>query len=316
VVALLAVQAGMVFAFVFPGNQPKPHHVPVGFVGSPEIERALATRSGSAIGFRSYQSEQAARAAIRRREVYGAFISESRHNQLLVASAASASIAQLLRGAAAKMHAPVQVHETAPLAENDPRGVTINLMFLPLIVVCFTAVMALGALGLSRSRLIGAIGLFAALGGLAVTALVSLGLGALLGPFLALSAMTALSILAIALPTAGFHRFLGPAGVAVGAVLFLVTANPASGNATAPELLPGFWRWISQLMPPGAGGSGLRNVAYFDGNATFSPVLVLLSYAVAGAVLVVAADAIRRRRDRSAASALPDRGELVELQAA
>jgi hypothetical protein len=316
VVALLAVQAAMVFAFVFPGNQPKPHHVPVGFVGSPEIESALAAKSGSAISFRSYESEQAARAAIQSREVYGAFISEDRHSQLLVASAASPSIAQLLRGAAAESHTPVQVHETAPLNENDPRGVTINLMFLPLIVVCSTAAMALGTLGLSRSRLIGAIGLFATLGGLGVTSLVSLGLGALPGSFLALSGVTALSILAMALPTAGFHRLLGPAGVAVGAVLFLIIGNPASGNATAPELLPGFWRWISQFMPPGAGGTGLRNVAYFDGNATIRPVLVLMSYAIVGAALVFAADAIHRRRARSADVMASAEREVVELQAA
>jgi hypothetical protein len=120
----------------------------------------------------------------------------------------------------------------------------------------------------------------------------------------------------MALPTAAFHRLLGPAGVAVGAVLFLITGNPASGNATAPELLPGFWRWISQLMPPGAGGTGLRNVAYFDGNATIRPVLVLVSYAVVGAALVSAADAIRRRRARSADEATAAGAELVELQAA
>jgi hypothetical protein len=315
VVALLAVQAAMVFAFVFPGNKPTPHHVPVAYVGSSNLEAALAAKSGSALSLRTYASEQAARAAIENREVYGAFISDGRHNQLLVASAASLSVAQLLRGAAAEAHAPVQVHETAPLNENDPRGVTINLMFLPLIVVCFTAVMALGTLGLSRSRLIAAVGLFAALGGLAVTVVVSVAMGALPGSFLALAGMTALSILAIALPTAGFHRFLGPAGVVLGAVLFLVTANPASGNATAPELLPGFWRWISQLMPPGAGGTGLRNVAYFDGNATLRPIVVLAAYAVVGAALVALADAIRRRRGRAIHEA-QSAAELVELQAA
>jgi hypothetical protein len=306
----------MVFAFVFPGNQPKPHHVPVGFVGPSQIQTALSAKTGSAFRLRSYRSEKDARAGIQHREVYGAFISDRRHNELLVASAASVSVAQLLRGAVAEAKTPAQLHDAAPLNENDPRGVTINLMFLPLIVVCFTAVMALGTLRLSRSRLIGAVGLFAALGGFGVTALVSLGLGALPGSFLALSGVTALSIFAIALPTAGFHRLFGPAGVALGAVVFLVIANPASGNATAPELLPGFWRWISQLMPPGAGGTGLRNVAYFDGNATVGPVLVLAAYAAMGVALVIGADAIRRRRTPAIDQAPPAAGALVELQAA
>jgi hypothetical protein len=99
-------------------------------------------------------------------------------------------------------------------------------------------------------------------------------------------------------------------------VLYLIIGNPASGNATAPELLPGFWRWISQFMPPGAGGTGLRNVAYFDGNATIRPVLVLMSYAIVGAALVFAADAIRRRRARSADVMASTEREVVELQAA
>jgi hypothetical protein len=273
-------------------------------------------KTGSAFRLRSYRSEKDVRAGIQHREVYGAFISDGRHNELLVASAAGLSVAQLLRGAAAEAHTPVHIHDTAPLNENDPRGATINLMFLPLIVVCFTAVMALGTLRLSRSRLIGAVGLFAALGGLGVTTLVSLGLGALPGSFIALSGVTALSILAIALPTAGFHRLFGPGGVVVGAVVFLVIANPASGNATAPELLPGFWRWISQLMPPGAGGTGLRNIAYFDGNATIGSVLVLAAYAAVGGALVVGADAIRRRRAAAIDQAAPAGTELVELQAA
>jgi hypothetical protein len=299
VVALLAVQAAMVFAFVFPGNKPEPHHVPVAFVGSSKIEGALKAKSGGAISFRSYDSEQAARAAIENRDVYGAFVTDGRHNRLLVASAASLSVAQMLRGAATHATFPVQVQDTAPLPENDPRGATINLMFLPLIVVCFTAVMALGTLRLTRVKLVGAVALFAALGGVGVAALVSLGLGALPGSFVALAGVTALSILAMALPTAGFHRLLGPPGVVVGAVLFLVIGNPASGNGTAPELLPGFWRWISQLMPPGAGGTGIRDVAYFDGNATAKPLLVLAVYALIGAMLVAAADARRRRRARA-----------------
>jgi hypothetical protein len=73
-------------------------------------------------------------------------------------------------------------------------------------------------------------------------------------------------------------------------------ANPASGNGTPPEMLPGFWRWISQLMPPGAGGSALRNVSYFGGNALLRPLLVLGAFVLVGAGLTAVADAVRRRR--------------------
>jgi hypothetical protein len=144
--------------------------------------------------------------------------------------------------------------------------------------------------------MLGALALFAGLGGLAVVGIVGEVLDALPGSYLALAGVAALTILAIALPTAGLHRLLGKAGIALSALAFILIANPASGNATAPELLPGFWRTISQFMPPGAGGQSLRNTAYFGGNATFRPLIVLSAYVVGGALLLVAAAVVRQRR--------------------
>jgi hypothetical protein len=296
---LLLAQAVLVAAFVLPGYKPEAHHVPVGVVGPQEVARALETKSGDDFTVTRYASESAARDAIDDRDVYGALIVDGKERRLLTASAASNTVAQMLRGAADKAAGDVQVTDVKPLDSDDPRGATLNLLFLPLISVCFTAALAFGALSLSVRGLIAGVGAFAVLGGLAVTALLAYGLGALPGSYLALSGLTALTILAIALPVAGLHRLLGQAGIGVGAVLFLVIGNPASGNGTAPELLPGFWRWISQLMPPGAGGTGLRNTSYFDGAALGQPILVLTGYAVAGALLVGVADAVHRRRSRS-----------------
>ena len=80
---------------------------------------------------------------------------------------------------------------------------------------------------------------------------------------------------------------LGPAGLGIAAVLFVVLGNPGSGNASAPELLPGFWRVAGQLLPPGAGGQALRDVAYFDGHALLAPALALAAWAVLGAALIL-----------------------------
>jgi hypothetical protein len=318
VALVVAVQAAMVFAFVFPGNNPKPHHVPVGFVGSAQAEHQFATKSGDKLTVRGYGSERAARTAIRERRVYGALIATGSDQRLLVASAASMTVSQLLRGAAQSTGAPVHVQDVVPLDRHDPRGATINLLFLPLIVVCFTAVLALGSLQLRRRHMLAAVALFSLLGGVGITAVTSAGLDALPGPFLALSGTSALAVLAIALPTAGLYRVFGQAGVALSAVLFLVIGNPASGNGTAPELLPGFWRWISQLMPPGAGGTGIRNVSYFHGHALTSPLLVLVVYAAAGAALLVAADSIRRLTVRTGSHGPMDaeRSEAPQTHAA
>jgi hypothetical protein len=288
----------LVAAFVLPGYKPEAHHVPVGLVGPQDVARALEAKTGDDFTVTRYASESDARAAIDDRDVYGALIVDGKDRRLLTASAASNTVAQMLRGATENAAGDVQVEDVRPLDSDDPRGATINLLFLPLISVCFTATLAVGALKLSARGLMAVVTLFAALGGLGVIALLAYGLGALPGSYLALSGLTALTILAIALPVAGLHRLLGQAGIGIGAVLFLVIGNPASGNGTAPELLPGFWRWISQLMPPGAGGTGLRNTSYFDGAALAQPILVLTAYAVAGVLLVAMADGVRRRRNK------------------
>ena len=110
---------------------------------------------------------------------------------------------------------------------------------------------------------------------------------ALPGPYLAVSGVVALVVAAVALTATGLFRALGPAGLGLAALLFIVLGNPGSGNASAPELLPGFWRVTGQLLPPGAGGQAIRDVAYFDGHALAQPALVLAAWALLGAALIL-----------------------------
>jgi hypothetical protein len=85
----------------------------------------------------------------------------------------------------------------------------------------------------------------------------------------------------------------GVAGTAIGWILFLVIGNPASGGSSAPELLPGFWRTLSQLLPPGAGVTSLRDVVYFNGHGSLHALIVLALYAVLGAALAMIAYRLR-----------------------
>ena len=296
---LLKVTTGLVCvlglfaaAFVLPSHNPEPHRVPVGLVGTTTQKQKLSDARPGAVDIKLYADETDARRAIENRDIYGALVGQ----RLLIASAASSSVAQALRTAAEKSVYPTSVEDVVPVSKEDSRGSTLNSLFLALIIASSLAVVALTSLGLTGLRLVGAIALFAILGGAAVIGLIGEAVGALPGSFATLSAVAALTILAIALPTAGLQRLFGQAGAAFGGLFFMLLANPASGNATAPEMLPDPWRAISQLMPPGAGGTTLRNVAYFHGNATLAPLLVLSAYAVAGFALVLLGDALRRRR--------------------
>jgi hypothetical protein len=284
IAGLLALQLLLVALFVLPGHDPKPRGVPTGVVGTAALPPVFETHR--------YATTEEAIDAIEAREVYGAVAGRT----VLVASAASPTVAQLLGEAAPG----ATVRDVVPIAKADPRGATINLAILPLIVV--TIPLALLLARLPRARLLAAVAGFAAASGLLAMAFVSIAMDALPGSYLALSAVAALAVLAVALPVAGLVRLLGPPGAGLGALLFVAVGNPGSGNATAPELLPGFWRVAGPLLPPGAGGQVLRTAAYFDASALVQPLLVLTAWAAAGAALIVLA---RRRSPSAAPEPLP-----------
>ena len=47
-------------------------------------------------------------------------------------------------------------------------------------------------------------------------------------------------------------------------LIFLMLGNPASGLASAPELLPTPWHPLGAFLPPGALGSALRDLGLVD----------------------------------------------------
>src|SRR5215211_1336079 len=315
VLALLVLQAALVLLFVVPARSPEPHGLPVGVVGP-----AAALRGGG-LDVHAYPDADAARIAIREREVYGALVPAE--GRVLVASAASPVVAQQLRelgaraasapaaaggsaagGSAAGTAANgLPVEDVVPAASGDPRGAVLNLLFLPLMIACFPLAAVLGRMQLPRRKMLGLPAGFAVLSGLALTAMLQ-AMDALPGPYLAVSGVAALVVAAVGLTAAGLFRVFVPAGLGIAAVLFVVLGNPGSGNATAPELLPGFWRVAGQLLPPGAGGQALRDVAYFDGHALLMPALVLAAWALVGGALLLIGR--RERPAREARAGAPE----------
>ena len=296
VVAALALQAALVALFVVPVRTPEPHGLPVGVAGPPPAIAAAQRALGADVEVHRYATAAEARAGIREREVYGALVPAER--RVLVASAASPVVAQMLGQRAVP---GTHVEDVVPLAEGDPRGATLNALFLPLMIAAFPLAALLVRLRVRPAAMLGAVAAFAVLGGLLLAALVGPAMDAIAGPYLAVAGVMALIVAAVALPAAALMRVLGPPGLAVGAVLFVLVGNPGSGNASAPELLPGFWRVTGQLLPPGAGGQALRDAAYFDGHALAQPALVLAAWALLGAALLLAGRRARSGRPTVAA---------------
>ncbi|MCX0242593.1 ABC transporter permease [Streptomyces drozdowiczii] len=294
------------WAFAWPAARTAPRDLPVAIAGTApaadQLQQRFEERDG-AFEVHRYASEAEARDAIEDRTVYGAVVATAKGPELLTASAGSTVVAQLLReavtaGAPAGSEVPVTDVVAAPAA--DPRGAVLGSSILPLAIAGVAAGAAVTVLGLRGARAGVALLGVAVLVGLLATAVTDSWLGALTGDWWSEAGTVALIVLAIGAPVAGLAALLGTPGIGIGALLMVLLGNPFSGVTSAPELLPRPIAVIGQLLPPGAGGSALRSVAFFDGAAAGVPVLTLGVWAVLGLVAVLVGGRRRPAADTTA----------------
>jgi hypothetical protein len=102
-----------------------------------------------------------------------------------------------------------------------------------------------------------------------------------------LCAIAALTIFASGAATAGIQAAAGPAGTGLVILVFVILGNAASGGPFARPLLPGLWRTIGGILPPGASVDLARSALFFDSARIAGPVLVLAGWAALGTVLAL-----------------------------
>ncbi|MFF3175633.1 ABC transporter permease [Streptomyces sp. NPDC057900] len=305
------VVALVLWAFAWPAARMAPRDLPVGVVGSgpaaDQLQDRLEARDG-AFEIHRYESGAAARTAIEHRTVYGAVAVTARGPELLTASAASPVVAQLLHDAVAAQApdgAAVPVTDVVAAPAADPRGSVLGSSILPLAIAGVATGAAVTLLGLRGGRAAAALLGVAALVGMVSAALTDSWLGVLTGDWWSEAGAFGLTVLAIGGTVAGLAALIGTAGVGLGSLVMVLVGNPFSGVTSAPELLPRPIGAIGQWLPPGAAGSLLRSVAFFDGNAAGLPLLALGLWAVLGLVAVFVGG--RRRTGAVAPAAAPER---------
>jgi hypothetical protein len=267
-------------AFTWPSSELEPRSLPVTVVGSTEatigIRDQLASAGDNDFDVQTDDDRAAAVSVIENREVYGAIVVDDDEAEVLVASAASPAVAQLLSQSATELakRGPVTVTDVVPTSHDDPRGAVFTAGTLPLAIGgIMVGAVASVALRRTRERLL-AVTVVALGSGLAIAGVLQGWLGALSGSYAANAGVVCIGVLAVALPIVGLRRVIGPAAIGVIALLILLVGNPFSGAASAPELVP--LGWLGQALPPGAVVSALRSTAYFDGAGAVLPVAVLL----------------------------------------
>jgi hypothetical protein len=304
-----ALAALALWAFAWPAARTAPRDLPLGVAGpaaaTAPLEQRLAGH-GDAFEIHRYADRAAARAAIEDRTVYGAVVVTADGPELLTASAASPVVAQLLQQAVTQQAAAegtrTKVTDVVPAPAADPRGAALTASVLPLAVAGIMAGAAVTLLGLRGVRAALALAGAAVLVGLVAAALAHSWLGVLAGDWWAEASVFTLSTLAVSAAVAGCAALLGPAGIGAGALVMMFLGNPFSGAGSAPRMLPEPAGVIGQSLPPGAGTSLLRSVAFFDGAAATGPALTLSCWAVLGLAAVLLGTRLHSRPARTEAS--------------
>ncbi|RFU85698.1 ABC transporter permease [Streptomyces triticagri] len=300
------------WAFAWPAARTAPHELPVGVAGpaaaADGAAKQLEARDG-AFEVHRYADEAAARDAIEDRTVYGAVVVTPSGPKLLTASAAGPVVAQLLTEAVtagAPEGTQVQTDDVVAAPAADPRGAALGASVLPMSIAGVAAGAVVTVLGLRGVRAALALVATAAATGAVAAALTHSWLGVVAGNWWAEAGAFGLAALAVSATVAGFAALAGPAGIGVGALLMVLLGNPFSGVSSAPELLPEPAGLIGQWLPPGAGGTLMRSVAFFDGAGGAGAAVTLGIWAAVGLAAVLIGARTRRSGPTSLAAESPE----------
>ena len=299
-VLLPALVLMLAFAFSYVGafHEPTPHNVPLAVVGPAAVATRLNQLPDDPLDARESPSRSDALSQIDDRKVYGAY--EAATNRLFVASAANRATAIALettfdRVAASQGRPAVRVTDVKPLPPRDSNGTAAFYAVIAWVFGGYIGSTLLGLLGAPRSRShargaarVGALGGFGVVAGILSVLMLRACFGVFAGHVVALCAIAALTIFASAAATAGIQAAAGAAGTGLVILLFVILGNPASGGPFARPLLPGLWRTIGGLLPPGASMDLARSGLFFDGARIAGPMLVLVGWAAFGAAIVIA----------------------------
>jgi hypothetical protein len=299
-VLLPALVLMLAFAFSYVGafHDPTPHNVPLAVVGPPAVAKGLDQLPGDPLDARESSSRSDALSQIDDRKVYGAY--EAATNRLFVASAANRATAIALertldRVAAARGGRAVRVTDVKPLPPKDPVGTAAFYAMIAWVFGGYIGSTLIGLIGAPRSRShargtarIGALAGFSLVAGILSVVLMRACFGVFAGHVVAMCAIAALTIFASGAATAGIQAAIGPAGTGLVILLFVILGNAASGGPFARPLLPGLWRTLGGVLPPGASVDLARATLFFDGARIAGPILVLGAWAAAGTALVIA----------------------------
>lgn len=295
------VLAGLVLVFGFTAlyvtafHAPRPRGVDIGLVGTSaqavQAQRALDAAVPGGFDVRRYPAESSARAALLDTDVRGVLVASAPRERVLVAQALGAAptetVAHALVAVSARAGAPAVVQDLRPLPPGDRRGLSSLFTVIGTLIPSLVFGVLLSVFGrrLSGRARWTAVAVYAVLAGLLAAFNADVLVGALSGDFAGIALVCGLLALAVSAAAHGLGHLGGPAGIVLAILTLLLVGMSTTGGAVTYEFEPGFYGAVSQLLPPGAALTAVRNVQYFDGAATLAPLAVLGAWAAGGLAL-------------------------------
>jgi hypothetical protein len=292
------VLGGLTMLFAFTALYVAAFHAPraegfdVGVVGAParaaSLRRQLDAEDRGAFDVRRYDTEAQARAALLDTEVHGVLVPGAARDRVLVAQAfgvaPTEAVTDALRGAAAATRTPASVDDLRPLPSGDRRGLSSLFAVIGTLIpsLVFGVLLSVFGRALPARLRWSAVLAYALLAGVVVAFNLDVLVGAFDGDFLGIAAVAALLALAVSAAAHGLGHLGGERGIVLAILLLMLLGVSSAGGAVTYQFEPGFYGAVSQLLPPGAALTAVRNVVYFDWAATLAPLLVLGVWAVGG----------------------------------
>lgn len=292
--SISAIQLLFMFCLSYPPLHAQPRDLPLGVVGPEaavrQIGTTLAATGEDAFDVTRYSDADAARGAIEDRAVYGAIVVGSSGATVLVASAANASVATMLRSEAAALSpaGSVPVEDVVPASEDDPNGSGFLATVLPLTLLSLALGIGVALLEKRRLRTAGWIAMAATTTG-TFASWIAHAMGTFTGSYWGTLCVVIMLVFGIAITSAGLTH-CGRAGRAFDlcfALLLLCVGIPGAGAIVPSVFLVEPWRALGPLLPPGAAVDALRGINFFDGAATAGSLWVLIAWVAVGLTLIL-----------------------------
>jgi hypothetical protein len=188
---------------------------------------------------------------------------------------------------------PADVQDVAPLPEGDSSGTAVLFSAMAMMLAGYVplSIMMMGTPHLLRwRRFVPLLAAWSVVVPSVIWLVLGPVVGAVEGHYLTFLGIGSLTIAAVGSIQLFLTKLAGPVAVLIGMLFLVVFGMPASNLALPLDSMPGFFRFLHDVLPLAAAGESLRSVLYFDGVGLAPHLITLAVGLVAGLGLAYLVD--------------------------